>query len=373
MSDMNEPGEPPGAVTPVPAAEPRAPAAEPVDPPTAPASWARAEPERRSAVPVLTALGMLVLLVGLVWVWRQDVGVQQRLEAVEAAARGAPSVDPAQIAALQSGQDALRKELASLAARPAPKPVDLGPIEQRLTAIEQRPTPKPADLGPIEQRLSALEQRPAPPPPPDLKPLEARVAALENKPAVKPEDPALDAKIASLSAAQKTTQQQAEAAAAAAGESAARAQRLARVQQAEAALRAGKPLGALPDAPPALARFATVAPPTEASLRLSFPQAAKAAAAASQPSTKDLSFAQRMWQRAQTLVTVREGDRVVVGAPASATLAAARARLDAGDLAGAVAALDRLDPAAARAMAPWREQAQALLDARAALAAAAAG
>ncbi len=262
-----------------------------------------------------------------------------------------PNVDPARVAAIATTLDGIRKQLDALKARP-----EAGPV----------------DLAPIEQRLDALEHRPAAPPPPDLAPLEARVTALEQKPAVKPEDPGLAAKIASLAAAQKNTEQQADVAAAAARASADRAARLQKVQQAQAALQAGKPLGVLPGAPPALARFATVAPPTEATLRLSFPQAARAAASASEPSTQGLSFAQRMWQRAQALVTVRQGNRVIVGAPASATLAAARTRLDAGDLAGAVAGLDKLDPAAARAMASWRQQAQALLDARAALAAMAA-
>jgi hypothetical protein len=74
-----------------------------------------------------------------------------------------------------------------------------------------------------------------------------------------------------------------------------------------------------------------------------------------------------MWRKAQTLVTVRQGDTVLVGAPAAVTLNAARGKLDAGDLAGAVAALSALDGPAAKAMAGWRSDAQALLDARAAL------
>jgi hypothetical protein len=146
------------------------------------------------------------------------------------------------------------------------------------------------------------------------------------------------------------------------------AARVAQLQAASAALEAGKPLGAIAGAPPALARFATVAPPTEASLRLSFPAASRAAAQASAPSTEGLSLTDRMLQQVQALVTIREGDKVLIGAPAAHVLAQAQARLDAGDLAGAVATLDELDPGAARAIAGWRDQAQALLDARAALA-----
>jgi hypothetical protein len=67
-------------------------------------------------------------------------------------------------------------------------------------------------------------------------------------------------------------------------------------------------------------------------------------------------------------VTVKQGDKVLVGSPAAEVLGTTQARLDAGDLAGAVHELDRLDPAAAQAMAEWRGQAQALLEARAALA-----
>ena len=67
-------------------------------------------------------------------------------------------------------------------------------------------------------------------------------------------------------------------------------------------------------------------------------------------------------------MTLRQGDNVLIGTPAARVVEQARAKLEAGDLAGAVAALDELDPAAARAIAGWRAEAQSLLDARAALA-----
>ena len=84
-----------------------------------------------------------------------------------------------------------------------------------------------------------------------------------------------------------------------------------------------------------------------------------------------MPFLQRMWQHAQSSVTVKAGNTLVVGDALSSTLAHARQLLDAGDLAGAVAALDGLSGPAAQAMAPWRSQAQSLLDARTALIAAA--
>ena len=71
-------------------------------------------------------------------------------------------------------------------------------------------------------------------------------------------------------------------------------------------------------------------------------------------------------------MTVRQGDRVLVGDSAAGVLARARNALDAGDLAGAVAAVSTLSGPPAAAMAGWRADAQAVLDARAGLAAMAA-
>ena len=147
-----------------------------------------------------------------------------------------------------------------------------------------------------------------------------------------------------------------------------RAARIARLQAAQAALDAGQPLGDLPNAPPALKRFATAKPPTEPELRLAFPAAAQAAQRASQPNTEGQPFLDRLWTRAQDLVTVREGDRVIVGDPAAGVIARARQALNAGDLQGAVDALDALSGPAAELVADWKAKAKSLLDARAALA-----
>jgi DNA-binding FadR family transcriptional regulator len=69
------------------------------------------------------------------------------------------------------------------------------------------------------------------------------------------------------------------------------------------------------------------------------------------------------------LITVREGDRVVVGNSTAATLTHARALLDAGDLGGAARAVGTLTGPAAEKMAPWLADAKALQAAREALAA----
>lgn len=149
-------------------------------------------------------------------------------------------------------------------------------------------------------------------------------------------------------------------------------ERMARVAAAAIALAAGEPLGVIAGAPPALARFATVPPPTEASLRLAFPQAASAALAASGGGRGKRGFWRSLWAKIAGLVTIRRGERVIFGNPAAGALADARLRLEAGDLAGAVATLGKLTPPALAAMAGWLGQAKALLAARAALAAMAA-
>jgi len=206
-----------------------------------------------------------------------------------------------------------------------------------------------------------------------LRPLEARIAALEQRPpAVTASPPDLAPLVGRLDALDRRVAQVATQAATDAGTATNRADRAIRIEAAAAALAAGQPLGNLPDAPAPLARFATAKPPTEAELRLAFPAAANRAAEASRPAVASQSMADRMWQRIASVVTVRSGDRVILGTAAGPVLDAARERLDAGDLTGAVAALDGLDPGAAQAMADWRARAQSLLDARAALAALAA-
>ncbi len=270
----------------------------------------------RSALAVFSGLGFLILVGACFYLW-------QRLDDL------ARSVDPVRVTVLES---------------------QVRLLQQRLTQLEQAPAPAPAapppDLRPIEQRLAALEHRPQPAPGPDVAPLAARVDALDAK----------------------LSQREAQA-----GQSIDRAARLAPLQVAATALEAGQPLGEIPGAPPALSRFAVARPPTEPALRLAFPEAARAAAEASRPGMAGENLAERIWTRMTRLVTVRAGDRVIVGAPAAVVLADAQRKLDAGDLGGAVAALAALDPPAAAAMADWRAQAQSLLDARAALTAMARG
>ena len=195
---------------------------------------------------------------------------------------------------------------------------------------------------------------------------EAESAALTQQQAILvQEKTALDALSARIDALQKG--------ASSVEDAATRATRLERVQAAVVALQAGQKLGEIPNAPPALAKFANRAPPTEAALRESFPALAQQARAASQPDTAHKSFLQRTLARLQESVTVRQGDDVLVGDPAAGVLADAEAKVQNGDLAGAVQRLHALHGPAAAVMQPWVEKAASLVDARAALASLAAG
>lgn len=147
-----------------------------------------------------------------------------------------------------------------------------------------------------------------------------------------------------------------------------RLNRMGRLQEASLALASGKPIGDLPGAPDALARFAHVAPPTDASLRLSFAGAQQAALAAPQPNVTEAPLIDRVWDRAQGLITVRRGNDIVVGNPSATVLEHAHIALEAGDLAGAIKALETLQGPPAQAMSEWLGSAKALLSARSALA-----
>lgn len=201
-------------------------------------------------------------------------------------------------------------------------------LQQRLTALESRPAPTPApaaavNLGPLEARLAALEGRPAAGPAADLRPVEGRIAALEQRPVPAPA-PDPGPRLEALTA---------------------RIDRLARLPAAITALAA-----------------------QEVALRNDFAEVARTAESVSTSDHSDKPALERMWLRAQALVTVRDGDTVLAGPPAAPALARARVHLASGDVVGALAALDKLDPAAAQATAAWRTRAKALVEARAALA-----
>jgi hypothetical protein len=149
---------------------------------------------------------------------------------------------------------------------------------------------------------------------------------------------------------------------------AARARRLDRIAAASLALQNGQPLGTIQDAPPALARYATTAPPTEAGLRRAFPIAARQAIAAGGSVQGTGGYWQRLKMRVAGLVTVQRHGKVLIGSQVSGMLAAAQNDLDLGDLQNAVTTLQALPPQAKVAMQSWLDQANGLLAARHALA-----
>lgn len=323
---------------------------------------------RRDLLPFVYLLGFVVLSGALAYLWQN------------------PPV-PDVVAEDTTRLDALEQQVQALATR-------VGQAADRVTQIEQRPAPQPVapapvpepppavDLRPLEQRIAQLEARPVPEPPPApgsatdvtaiasrLDSIASRQEALNGRQTTERTELAsqraelagrIDAFEARVAGAEQKAGQVADVAQS--------ATRISRLQSAMAALEAGQPIGPLPGASPALARFAATPPPTEAALRLAFPEAAEAAHRASQPAISgDQPFLNRIWTRAQQVVTVRQGDRVLLGDPIAGVLAQAQQRLDAGDLAGAVAALDGLAGPAAAAMSDWTGRARALLEARSSL------
>jgi hypothetical protein len=140
------------------------------------------------------------------------------------------------------------------------------------------------------------------------------------------------------------------------------------LEGARLALEAGHPLGDIPNAPPALAQFANSAPPLESALRETFPATAQTAEATSIAGAPGAKFWDKVVLRLESVITITNGTNVVFGPPGAGAVAQARTALDAGDLAGAVAALQTLSPPAQAAIADWLDQAKALLAARGALA-----
>ena len=228
----------------------------------------------------------------------------------------------------------------------------------RLHRTPPVPAPPAAQADVFAPQIDALRQRVA-----NLEQQVATLAARPDRPGPSAA-PATDASATALAARMDDLTSRLRGDEARIEATAAHAARTARLQAAAVALAGGQPIGDIPGAPAALARFRTDPPPTEAQLRRSFPDAARLA---TRPETADLGVWQAMRARLAGMITVRRGTHLILGSPATRSLETAQLALDAGDLPGAVSALNALDPPAAAAIAAWRAQAQALLDARAAL------
>lgn len=306
--------------------------------------------ERVSLLGWLCAAGFIVLAGGIGFVWWYP--------------RPVTSPDAAALQGLKQQVHALEVRLGQ-SERQAVGPAQLKRLADRVAALEKRPATDPASL---EARWAVLEQRTK-----DTEGLVARMDALSGRvDALSGRDRGADAQLAQRLDADEARLSALEHTAAQVSAEAQQTARVVRIQAAMAALAAGQPLGDIPGAPAAVARFAAAAPPTEPALRLAFPKAEHAALAASRPDTTGKPFLSQLLTRAENLVTVRQGDRVLIGDSAAGVLARAHVALAAGDLAGAVAAVSTLSGPAATAVAAWRAEAQSLLDARAGLAAMAA-
>jgi len=343
-------------------------------------------------------VGVLLLFVifGGVWAWQNPASLQSSWRWLFPGSTGRDSAGTeietldARVArleqALPSGLAALSQRLDTLGVRQpepgqtaSPGSADLQPLLARLDALEARvaavaarpagtPTAASQNVGgsavqSLSARLDAIEQQQSQQTD-DAARIEALQAQVKALSAHNPADlsgqlDAVQHRVNELAADQTKLVGTSD-----------RVSRLAQVNAAEIALAAGRPLGSIPDAPPALTRFATAAPPTEAGLRLGFTAASQQALLVSLPDTEGKPFFDRILARLQDfrLITVREGDRVVIGNSTAATLARARVLLNVGDLGGAIKAVASLSGPPAAKMAPWLADATALQGAREALA-----
>ncbi|WP_149538625.1 hypothetical protein [Siccirubricoccus phaeus] len=297
----------------------------------------------------------------------------QALEARTRALEGRPP--PPDLRPLESQVVALTERLAAADRAATERGTAL---DRRLGALESRPVVDPAGLasrqaletlaGRLDAQAADQAQRSAE----TREMLGQRVAAVEA--AAQQKLAALEAQLGQRIAALEAAQQRL---AAIEGRTA----RLAAVDALRSSLISGQPLGPalarIGEAPAALTRFANAPPPTEAGLRLSFEEAAKAARAASdaamQPDGSRAGVVDSALARLGGLVTIRRGEQVVWGDAAEAEIERARRALEAGDVEMSLTHIEKLPPPARAAMQGWAEQARALLAARAALRQLAAG
>jgi hypothetical protein len=339
--------------------------APPPDAPvTAPAPPATPTPAkvkpRRGIWPVFFVPGFLILAAGEACLWHRLQTIPQ-----------APPSTAAQLASLQAEVTSLQNThaLAAPAAATAAAPLP-GAADTSIPAASAAPLPAAADaaladrLGTLNALVDALQTQ--------FIADHNALNAMQTASATLPKLTSDVATIQTETAADHATLAQLQTSTAGLDKLTARITILSRLQTARMALDAGQPLGPIPNAPPALAVFASTPPPTASALVIGFPAAARAAQSASVAGATRGTYWSTVKARLENLVTVSAGGHVLIGAPAAAVLNQAQNLLNAGDLAGAVAAISTLSATTQDAMGSWLTQARSLVAARNAIAAMAA-
>jgi hypothetical protein len=255
-------------------------------------------------------------------------------------------------------------------------------LERRIAALESKPATSPNDINELRQQLKALENRPAAAG--DIAELRQQIKALEAKPAAAPPELAeLRQQVQQLAAAQADLTNR--IAALEKGEQAQTAgditdtTLLLALSQIREAIDTGRPFAAEYDALAVLAK----ARPDVASASAPLAEVAKSGVASravlierlralsgaittARPKPADADWGARAWTQLRGLVTIRRVDGAGQSAPETKVNAAERA-IAAGDLAGAVKALEGLAGPAAEAAGPWLQMARQRLAAEDAL------
>jgi len=281
-----------------------------------------------------------------------------------------------------------------------PAPVDIAPINAKLSALEARV----AELGQVLPRVAQLEQRPAPNPADAqraaqqagalaalgerLSALEQRITALASAASAQTAADATKGLQAEVQALTQKLDEQSQLIAKQQGQRTSGGDRAAvavlTLDQLRSVLSAGRPYAAelqaaealAKDAPDTLAELgklegrAQEGVPTVAMLAARLPVLAPSATQASPPAASDESWRARAWAKLKGLVTVRRvGEAPGPSAQSTGDRADAEGALRTGDLAAAVAAVRRAGEPASPDVASWLADAQARLDAEAALSA----
>jgi hypothetical protein len=230
-------------------------------------------------------------------------------------------------------------------------------MQRELNAVQVKTQSAPAQLSGVAaaqgERIQAVQDRVAA--------VEAGVKALDGRLS------AVDGRVATLEErAKKGTAADAELLIATAMLRDALSRGVAYAAPLDAVVALGKDDAALQSALAGLRANAAAGLPTAPMLAARFPPVADAIAnaAAAPPGS---GWWDRLWARLRGLVTVRRSGADAKGDSADAIAARAEAKVKAGDLAGAVAELDKLNGPPADAARPWLAQAKARLAADAAL------